>query len=304
MLGSSRGIALISVLWITGLLAVIAASFTSSTRTEARLARNLVANAKAEALADGGIQRAALGLFELDPARAWRADGTSYAMALGEGEVRIQIEDEDGKIDLNGAPRELFQGLLGALGVAPDEADALADRILDYRDEDSDPEPLGAEDQDYLAAGLAAGAADRPFATESELLNVLGMSQTLYEAMRPYVTVYSGAEGVDPMRAPRVVLEALPGMTPELIELLHNADPDLDPFLALEERNAPEDLEFYFLPSRELVFTIRALARTADGGTFLREAVIELGSSRDQPFLVHAWHRGTLRSTAAEPERG
>jgi len=304
MLGSSRGIALISVLWITGLLAVIAASFTSSTRTEARLARNLVANAKAEALADGGIQRAALGLFELDPARAWRADGTSYAMALGEGEVRIQIEDEDGKIDLNGAPRELFQGLLGALGVAPDEADALADRILDYRDEDSDPEPLGAEDQDYLAAGLAAGAADRPFATESELLNVLGMSQTLYEAMRPYVTVYSGAEGVDPMRAPRVVLEALPGMTPELIELLHNADPDLDPFLALEERNAPEDLEFYFLPSRELVFTIRALARTADGGTFLREAVIELGSSRDQPFLVHAWRRGTLRSTAAEPERG
>lgn len=304
MLGSSRGIALISVLWITGLLAVIAASFTSSTRTEARLARNLVANAKAEALADGGIQRAALGLFELDPARAWRADGTSYAMTLGEGEVRIQIEDEDGKIDLNGAPRELFQGLLGALGVAPDEADALADRILDYRDEDSDPEPLGAEDQDYLAAGLAAGAADRPFATESELLNVLGMSQTLYEAMRPYVTVYSGAEGVDPMRAPRVVLEALPGMTPELIELLHNADPDLDPFLALEERNAPEDLEFYFLPSRELVFTIRALARTADGGTFLREAVIELGSSRDQPFLVHAWRRGTLRSTAAEPERG
>ena len=52
-LGSSRGIALISVLWITGLLAVIAASFASSTRTEARLARNLVANAKAEALASG-----------------------------------------------------------------------------------------------------------------------------------------------------------------------------------------------------------------------------------------------------------
>lgn len=304
-LGSSRGIALLSVLWITGLLAVIAASFASSTRTEARLARNLVANAKAEALADGGIQRAVLGLLEVDPETAWRADGTTYAMTLGEGDVQIQIEDEDAKIDLNGAPRELFQGLMQALGVAPDEAEALADRILDYRDEDSDPEPLGAEDQDYLAAGLAAGAADRPFASESELLNVLGMSQTLYDEMRPYVTVYSGAEGVDPMRAPRVVLEALPGMTPELIELLRNAEPDLDPFLALEEQNAPEDLEFYFLPSRELVFTIRALARTADGGTFLREAVIELGSGQDQPFLVHVWRRGTLAAPpAAEPERG
>ena len=305
ILGSSRGIALLSVLWITGLLAVIAASFASSTRTEARLARNLVANAKAEALADGGIQRGALGLLEIDPAAAWRADGTTYAMTLGEGEVQIQIEDEDAKIDLNGAPRELFQGLLSALGEAPDEADALADRILDYRDDDSDPEPLGAEDEDYFAAGLAAGAADRPFTTESELLNVLGMSQALYERMRRYVTVYSGAEGVDPMRASRVVLEALPGMTPQLIELLHNADPDLDPFLALEEQNAPEDLEFYFLPSRELVYTIRALARTADGGTFLREAVIELGSGQGQPFLVHAWRRGTLDAlTAAEPEDG
>ncbi|MCD6016859.1 MAG: hypothetical protein K0R88_2943, partial [Solirubrobacterales bacterium] len=67
-LGSSRGIALISVLWITGLLAVIAASFASSTRTEARLARNLVANAKAEAIADGGVHRAVLGLLDPDPA--------------------------------------------------------------------------------------------------------------------------------------------------------------------------------------------------------------------------------------------
>jgi type II secretory pathway component PulK len=33
MLGSSRGIALISVLWITGLLAVMAASFISTSRT-------------------------------------------------------------------------------------------------------------------------------------------------------------------------------------------------------------------------------------------------------------------------------
>jgi type II secretory pathway component PulK len=40
MAASNRGIALISVLWITGLLAVMAASFASSARTEARLAHN------------------------------------------------------------------------------------------------------------------------------------------------------------------------------------------------------------------------------------------------------------------------
>jgi type II secretory pathway component PulK len=36
MFGSTRGIALISVLWIIGLLAVMAASFVAATRTEAR----------------------------------------------------------------------------------------------------------------------------------------------------------------------------------------------------------------------------------------------------------------------------
>ncbi|HEX5795074.1 MAG TPA: hypothetical protein VFY19_04475, partial [Geminicoccaceae bacterium] len=280
-LGSSRGIALISVLWITGLLAVIAASFASSTRTEARLARNLVANAKAEALADGGVHRAVLGLLDPDPATVWRADRTVYALALGEGEVEIEIEDEDGKIDLNGAPPELLAGLLGALGLEAGEAEAIAARIADYRDEDSEAEPLGAEDPDYLDAGRTAGAADRPFATESELLNVLGVSQVLYEEVRPYVTVYSGAEGVDPTRAPRVVLEALPGMTPELVEVLLAAGPDSDPYLAIEDQGALDELEFYLLPTRDLVFTVRALARTPDGGTFLREAVIELGGSPD-----------------------
>ena len=49
---ANRGIALISVLWITGLLAVMAASFASSTRTETRLAHNQEENAKAEALVD------------------------------------------------------------------------------------------------------------------------------------------------------------------------------------------------------------------------------------------------------------
>ena len=292
-LGSSRGMALLSVLWITGLLAVMAASFASSTRTEARLAHNLMENAKAEALADGGVERAVLGLFELDPQIAWRP-GAVYAIALGEGEVRIEIEDEDGKIDLNGAPLELIAGLLAVLGLAPDQAQAMAERIGDYRDYDDEPAAQGAEDPDYFAAGLMAGAADREFATVAELLGVLGMTQALYEGMRPFVTVYSGGEGVDLTRAPRAVLEALPGMTPALIEQLQSAGPDFDLFEAVEDESLLEQIELYFLPTRDVVFTVRALARTAGGGIFVREAVIELGGTDERPYVVHAWRRGAL----------
>ena len=75
--GSNRGIALISVLLITGLLAVMAASFASSTRTEARLAHNHEQSAKAEALADAGVHRAVFKLLDFNPDTAWRRMGLS-----------------------------------------------------------------------------------------------------------------------------------------------------------------------------------------------------------------------------------
>jgi general secretion pathway protein K len=294
LLGSTRGIALISVLWITGLLAVMAASFVSASRTEARLARNQLENAKAQALADAGVQRAALGLLALDPERAWRADGRIYRFALGEGEVQVSIHDEDGKIDLNEGPLELIAGLLIALDLEPEAAQALAERIGDFRDPDHDASPLGAEDPAYVAAGLAAGAADRPFVHEAELVRVLGMSEELYRRVRPHVTVHAGSDGLDFTRATRAVLEALPGITPEIVEGLLATGPFDDPLAAIEDDEVLAQIDLYWLPSREAVFTIRADASTRGGGRFVREAVIELDGTPERPFLVHAWRRGDL----------
>ena len=107
-----------------------------------------------------------LGLLNPDPATVWRADRTVYALALGEGEVQIEIEDEDGKIDLNGAPPELLVGLLGALGLEAGEAEAIAARIADYRDEDTRPSRSAPRIRTTSTPG-AAGAADRPFATRA-----------------------------------------------------------------------------------------------------------------------------------------
>ena len=44
-----NGIALVAVLWVLVLLSIIAAAFLHETRTETKLARNLVDNAKARA---------------------------------------------------------------------------------------------------------------------------------------------------------------------------------------------------------------------------------------------------------------
>jgi general secretion pathway protein K len=260
-------------------------------------AHNQQENAEAEALADAGIHRAVFGLLDADPATAWQAGGSVYAFSLGEGDVQVWIEDEDGKIDLNAAPLELMKGLFVALGLAEEDAQRMAERIGDFRD-DSEPEPLGAEDQFYFDAGLRQGAADRPFAEESELVRVLGMTQSLYQRVRPSVTVYSGSEGIDVNRAPRPVIEALPGITPPVVEALLTAGREVDPFNLIEDQKLLAEFETFIVPSREVVFTIRALGRTSGGGRFLRKAVIELDPGRDQPFLIYAWRRDTLPDIA------
>src|SRR5262249_34662850 len=99
-----RGIVLVVVLWVLALLGIVAASFQRDTRVETPVTPNLVENAKAEALADAGVQRAILGLLDPDDTKAWLADGTPYQFSLGEGQVRVTLQDEAGKIDLNQAP--------------------------------------------------------------------------------------------------------------------------------------------------------------------------------------------------------
>ena len=294
------GFALILVLWIAALLAVIAASLVSSGRTETSLARNLVENAKAEALADGAVQRAVMGLLAVDPGQAWRAGVAPYQLSYGEGEVRVSIADEDSKIDLNAAPPELLAGLLAQLGVDANVAQVLADGIIDYRDPDHEPSPQGAEDPQYVTAGRPAGAQDRQFADESELLGVLGMTPELYRRIRPFITIFSGSKAVDPMHASRVVLAAIPGMTDQLIEALAKAGPDQDSLASIEDGSII-DVEPYLTSSREVMYTLRAEATTPGGGIFVREAVVELTDELPWPFLVHVWRRGTLDEFATRP---
>lgn len=270
-----RGIALVLVLWVLILLGLIAASFLRETRLGTNLARNVIENAKAEALADAGIHRAMLGLLEGDPAARWRADGTAYSLALGEGVIIIRIEDENGKVDVNRAPAPLLRGLLEAAGADPDTALGLADAISDFRDPDHERRPAGAEDADYLAAELPEGAKDAPFDDTDELMQVLGMRRAIYDSIRPYVTVYSGRGRVNLFTAPEFVLRAIPNLAPEQLERIRT------------ERESDERLQ----RTRADTVTVRAEATTQGGGAFTREAVVRRTGDPEHPFRVLDWRQ-------------
>ncbi len=288
---------MIAVLWIVSILAIMAASSGSSSRNTIKLAFNATENAKARMLADAGVQRAIFDMLT-GADQPWQADGTlRHSLALGDDRVRVQVRDEDGKIDLNAASPEVLQGLFRAVGQGDEQAGTLAGRVGDFRDKDDDRRPNGAEDVDYEAAGLLGGAADRPFRQIEELADVLGMTKPIYESVRPYVTIYAETDGVDPLRASRTALMALPGMTTEALEAILQNGRTEDQFLGL-----PDDLlipiEDYLLPSRDLVFEIRALGESGQGGRFMREAIIALDGGREGAlsYTIYAWRHGSQSS--------
>jgi len=153
------------------------------------LARNLVENAKAGTLADAGVYRAISGLAIPIEEGGLRVDGTVYAWAFGDGEVRFAIRDEGGKIDLNGASVELLHGLFRSIGLDEQEA-----------------------------ADMPHQAKDTPFEMIEELLQVQGMTGELYLRLRPSLTVYTGEGIPDRDTAPPDVLAALSAVDSEEFE--------------------------------------------------------------------------------------
>ncbi len=288
------GIVLVVVLWGVMLLGVIAASFALSSRTESNLARNLVDNAEARALADAGVHLAVLALLDPDTGEPWRANGTIYPRSLPGGEVLLSAQDEGGKIDLNGASDELLRGLFAAVGLAGDEAAALVDAIVDYRDADDLRRLNGAEDDDYRAAGLANEAKDAPFAILDELRQVMGMTPALYRAVAPALTVFSGGRGIDASTAPAAALGAIPGLDAVAIENMLAARGEDRATFEQAARLALEGLDDYIDASESAIHTVRAEARTAAGAVFVREAVVALRFDAEAPFEILAWRQGSL----------
>lgn len=189
-----RGFALLMVLWTLVLLAFLAAVVGSDARTEIYLARNLVESARAEALADAGVYRAASGLAKPPREGGFRGDGQVYVWRQQDEEVRFTVRDEGGKIDLNQASDALLRELFIGAGVDPVAAAELADAVVDFRDEDDEKGARGAEFREYAAAGVGWKPKNAPFTFVDELIYILGMTPEIYRKVTPFVTVYGEQE--------------------------------------------------------------------------------------------------------------
>ena len=159
-------------------------------------------------------------------------------VSLGDGEVRVAIEDEERKIDLNrlmlpngNAPDErrlaVFQRLLDTLGIDR----AVADAVVDWLDNDENARVGGAESSYYLGLPGPYKAKNDLFDTVGELRLVRGVTDNVYGTLLPFVTVSSSGM-VNINTAPKEVLMSL------------SAGTDLAGGGAIDAKTADEIIEY------------------------------------------------------------
>jgi general secretion pathway protein K len=204
--------AIVSTLWSLALLGAIALSLSFTGNISYRLAQNSFQVAHDVALTDAAVNRAVLALLDPRPDKRWPLNAAGKRFDFGGASLRIRIQDEMGKIDLNQTDGSTLTQLFQSAGLDAMATGALVDKVLDWRDSNPLKRTNGAKADEYRAAGYDYGPRNGPFQSVDELTLVMGMTHDLYKRVEPALTVYSGRQFVDPQFAAPEVLSALPAL--------------------------------------------------------------------------------------------
>lgn len=218
---SQKGIALILVLWVIVLLSVIAGAMSTVQRTGVAMTGNIRQEREGRALVNAGLNFMMLMLERrarpLDD-NPWPTDGRLHPWQFADKTIWVGAMPEDARIDLNQVNEQMLQSLLESLGLEEEQALAIRDAILDWRDPDSATHLQGAEDREYRAEGRPIGARDSIFLSIEELQQVAGVTPELYKKLAGALTVDARQRTVNPAFASRAVLLAMPGVTPAEVD--------------------------------------------------------------------------------------
>ena len=210
------GYALLMVLISLALVSVLLGQMESGAHGAAKLAGGLRDRAQAQAAADGAVWQ---GLWQSLPGRdeSWPADTSTRVVSVGGAKVAIAVEDLGDRVNLNRDSAAAVAVVVRSLGITGTDAEALGEKITDWRALNPAKQNLGAKLPEYAAAGLPYGPPNEDYQNLAELELVLGMTPSLARALAQKVTIYSFgpprlADARDPVEreALKIALESQP----------------------------------------------------------------------------------------------
>ena len=256
MKNSEKGIALIMVLWAMVLLIALGTEFALSMKTEVNTTRNFKEDIEAYYIAKAGINLAKAEILSdaqfhslteekgyiFGPVVSGEKDEGKQALPgeglevpeppkrmelpLGKGLIHYTIRDENGKININTASRDVLTKALAANGLSlGSERDTIVDSILDWVDKNDRHRVNGAESDYYQGLSPAYSAKNGPLDSVEELLKVKGITPELFYGSEEFnseepssaenapglarIFTVQGVAQFNPNTAERVVLEIM-----------------------------------------------------------------------------------------------
>jgi general secretion pathway protein K len=282
------GFILIFAIGVCLMLALVGATMGRSVQAALRSTSTVIEIAKARSLADGGVAFAS----------AWLQSAGGPAARIctvtGAGLIALTIEDEDGKVSLNGDNQALLSALFAGLGASQREAERYAAVIADYSDADSNERPDGAEADAYRAAGMAGIPKNANFDSVAELDRVLGIPAAIRSQAKLFLTASTSARGVDSEVAPQ-----------SLIQLLSQGASGQSAAFG-EKDQLPASLSAV---SSRNVYKVRVVGVTPQA-RFVREAIVARPPKPGDAMRILSWHQGEvtpddevrLKASDAAPE--
>lgn len=293
-----RGFALLVVIWGIGVITLLIVSFMTTARSRLQAAFNGAGATGAQLLADGALNLAILGLMSeqtiatstASPSRAAQHDGAPSYCSLAGATVSIAIEDEEGKVDLNGASDKLLEAMLTGFGVDRREAQTLARAIVDFREAPANS--IGAGGPSPAYSDRPFGPKRAPFQTALELDQVAGFEPDLSRLLQPFVTVYSRTPNVDPSLAPPALFAALAGDKPDVVRaLVDRPDPR-----SVDRRDPRFPKEFAQPGAHAGAYLIHVDVAQPNGQFAVEEAIVRVGGAGVEPYAILEMRHGRLRN--------
>ncbi len=300
---AQEGIALLLVLWVLAILMVIVLSFSVMARTETRSTLSFKEGLEKKLLAEAGVQRAITEIFyrrqnlNIEGSDYWKTDGTPYSEQLGDGEYKVSIVDDSGKIDinmLNDSSGIIMKNLLVNMGVKEETANTIVDSLLDWKDKNVGTHRLsGAGDDYYQSLPNPYKVKHGDFDTVEELMLIKGVTpEILYgssegKGIINFITVYSKSPSININAAPKEVLTAIPGITPEVADTIISTR-EKTKILNLPEVGVPLTSMPFVNLAESNIFTIESVGNKQNGKTgYSVKGTIRIESVNKYKFVYY-----------------
>jgi len=224
---NNKGSVLILVLWSLFILAMLAVAVYAYVLPHAELSGRLMERIKMHYFANAGVERA---IFEVENDDtelydslhdSWSKNDKAFDhVAINGGTFSVVKEgaefatppqygltDEEGKINVNKASQQVLKNLFEKVAqVEPEDAEAIAESIIDWRDEDDVAHKNGKENDYYRSLEQPYSCKNSDFEVKEELLAVGGVTFEMFNKIKDYITIYGeGAVNVNTASVPVLV---------------------------------------------------------------------------------------------------